>query len=502
MEQYVMGIDVGTGTSKGVIIDEQCRIVRMEQISHAMDNPAPGFFEMDAEEIWWGDVCRLSRSLLAESGIAPEKIRAIGISALGCDCVPVDENGKALMKAILYGIDSRAQKEIAYLNEYYGDEAERVFGHEICTSDIAPKILWIKRNRPEIYEKTAKFLTASSFICAKLTGRYVIDRYLAEDFRPMYDLQNDCISQEGCGILCRPDQMADLADATEISGTITKEAAQVTGLCEGMAVLTGTGDSGAEAVGTGVFRPGDMMVQVGSTAYFVCLSDHLIFDGRVWPGTFIIPGVYSICAGTNTAGTLTQWLAKELFRDITDDEEGRRFSEMAGSISGIPAGSDGLMVLPYFAGERTPIGDPNARGLVIGLTLSHTREHLYKAALEGIAYSIDQHVKLIEEDGVKVNKIMMVGGGTKNSAWLQIIADVLGREIHTAGVTIGAAFGDALMASLAAGFYESWEMLSQVVKPAVTYRPDPAASAVYEKHKDLFVKLYIDNREHMHYLAR
>ena len=162
----------------------------------------------------------------------------------------------------------------------------------------------------------------------------------------------------------------------------------------------------------------------------------------------------------------------------------------------------GLMVLPYFAGERTPIGDPNARGLVIGLTLSHTREHLYKAALEGIAYSIDQHVKLIEEDGVKVNKIMMVGGGTKNSAWLQIIADVLGREIHTAGVTIGAAFGDALMASLAAGFYESWEALSQVVKPAVTYRPDPAASAVYEKHKDLFVKLYIDNREHMHYLAR
>lgn len=139
--------------------------------------------------------------------------------------------------------------------------------------------------------------------------------------------------------------------------------------------------------------------------------------------------------------------------------------------------------------------------MYIGLTLSHTREHLYKAALEGIAYSIDQHVKLIEEDGVNVKKIMMVGGGTKNSAWLQIIADVLGREIHTAGVTIGAAFGDALMASLAAGFYESWEALSQVVKPAVTYRPDPVASAVYEKHKDLFAKLYTDNREHMHFLA-
>lgn len=155
-----------------------------------MENPATNVFEMDAEKIWWGDVCKISKQLLEKSGISAEQVKALGISALGCDCVPVDQNGNALCKAILYGIDSRNHEEISWLNEYYGEEAVNVFGHEICSSDIAPKILWIKNHLPEVYEKTYKFLTASSFLTGKLAGRYCIDRYLAEDFLPLYNLEN------------------------------------------------------------------------------------------------------------------------------------------------------------------------------------------------------------------------------------------------------------------------------------------------------------------------
>ena len=504
-QYYVMGIDVGTNETKGVLVDEGCQIITYTAVPHGMDNPAPNVFEQDAEEIWWKDVCRVSRMLLEQSGVEAESVKALGISALGCDCVPVDEKGNALCKAILYGIDCRSHEEIAWLNEYYGEDAAKVFGHAICSSDIAPKILWIKNHLPEVYAKTSKFLTASSFLTAKLTGRYCIDKYLAEDFLPLYDLENNCVNEEGCRLFCRPDQMAEILAATDVAGEITKEASELTGLAVGTKVLTGTGDSGAEAVSTGVFQPGDMMVQLGSTCYFVCLTDKLIQDDRVWSGTFIIPDTYSVCAGTNTAGTLTRWFKEKLYFDKEENEKqggAPAFQVMAESIRQIPTGSDGLMMLPYFAGERTPLNDPFATGLLIGLDLSHTREHMYKAALEGIAYSIDQHVQLMEDNGIPVKKIMAVGGGTKNEPWLQIIADVVGKPVYTSEVTIGAAYGDALMASLKAGFYESWEELSRVIRPAKTYVPDQEAAAYYQDHKELFAKLYETNKSAMHVLSK
>lgn len=505
MNRYVMGIDVGTNETKGVLLDENCHIVADAAAAHGMDHPAPQVFEQDAEEIWWKDVCNISRMLLKKSGIDPENVKALGISALGCDCVPVDQDGNALCKAILYGIDSRSHEEISWLNDYYGEAAAGIFGHPICSSDVAPKILWIKNHLPEVYEKTYKFLTASSFLTAKLTGRYCIDQYLAEDFRPLYDLEHNRVDEEGCQLFCRPDQMAEVLAATDIAGEITEKASKLTGLAVGTKVLTGTGDSGAEAVSTGVFRPGDMMVQLGSTCYFVCLADKLISDERVWPGTFIIPGTYAVCAGTNTAGTLTKWFRDSFYTDrIEEEQKGgvSAYQAMAQGIEDIPAGSGGLMMLPYFAGERTPLNDPFARGLCIGLNLEHRREHLYKAALEGVAYSIDQHVKIMEENGIEVKKIMAVGGGTKNEAWLQIIADVLGKTVRTSRVSMGAAYGDALMASLSAGFYQDWNELAEVIEPEKEYVPDPKNAAYYEEHKELFSRLYEANQSFMHTLSQ
>ncbi len=501
MASYFLGIDVGTNESKAVLIDAACRVVTFASEGHSMMNPHPGWFEHDAEEDWWGSFCRLSRRVLDDSGISPKDIGCVGLSALGCDCVPVDEHCNALCNAILYGVDSRSHEEVDWLTEYYGAEVQERFGHPICSSDISPKILWIKNHRPEVYAKTAKFLTGSSYLCAKLTGKYTIDKYLAEDFMPLYDLEQNCVDQEHCHLFCRPDQLADVKYATDIAGGVTAKAAAQTGLAEGTPVLVGTGDSGAEAVSTGVFQPGDIMVQMGSSCYFVYLSDHLVEEERLWPGTFIIPNVYATCAGTNTAGTLTKWFRDEIYSDLKDAEAAggmNAYAAMAQAVEHIPAGSDGVVCLPYFAGERTPINDPFAKGMFFGLNLNHTRAHLYKAALEGIGYTIAQHFDILEEDHLPVKKIMAVGGGTKNRVWLQVVADILGRPICTAKISFGAAFGDAIMAALGGGAYHSWAELEQVIEPAEIIQPNPEAHEVYQRQRVIFDALYQNNQALMH----
>ena len=321
----------------------------------------------------------------------------------------------------------------------------------------------------------------------------------------MYDRETWEIDEEHCGYFCRPDQMAEVLAATDIAGGVCERAAAETGIAAGTPVLVGTGDSGAEAISTGVFRPGDMMVQLGSTCYFICLADRMIDDARLWPGTFIIPGTYGICAGTNTAGTLTRWLRDELYRDAVAAERagGRNAYEvMAEEAAAVAPGADGLICLPYFAGERTPLNDPAARGTFFGLTMGHTRGHVVRAALEGIAYTVAAHVDILErEHGLPVNRILAVGGGTKNPVWMQAIADVCGREILTAKVTVGASYGDALMAALAGGACASWDELAERVGQGSIIKPDASAHELYASRRHIFDELYQRNRDLMHELG-
>ncbi|MPM63974.1 Xylulose kinase [bioreactor metagenome] len=306
-----------------------------------------------------------------------------------------------------------------------------------------------------------------------------------------------------CATYCRPDQLAEIRHATDIAGYVTEKASLETGLHTCTKVLVGTGDSGAEAVSTGVFRSGDVMIQMGSSCYFICLCDHPVNEPRMWPGTFIIPGTYALCAGTNTAGTLTRWFRDEIFGDFSEAEHDggvNAYEKMAAAAEKVPAGSNGLVCLPYFAGERTPINVPFAKGVFFGLTLSHTRAHLYKAALEGIGYTIARHFDIYEEDSISVNKIMAVGGGTKNRIWLQVIADILGRPVCTAKVTFGASYGDAIMAALSGGAYKDWDELAKVIEPDLVIQPDMQAHEIYNLQRHVFDELYERNMDLMHEL--
>ena len=501
---YFMGIDTGTNSSKGVLIDEQGTIIAEHQTEHAMTNPHPGHYEHDAEKDWWGDFCIISKALLEKSKVDPKDVKAIGTSALGADCLPVDENCKPLRKAILYGIDARATDEMEELTKMYGPEQiKKWYGRPLCSSDVMPKILWIKNKEPEVYAKAHKFITASTYLTAKLTGNYVVDKFLGlASFNPLYNA-DWTPNEEYCKPICRTDQLAEIHDATDIVGYVTKKSSEETGLAEGTPVLTGTDDSGAEAISVGVVSPGKMMVQIGSSIYMILGTKELIDDDRLWREEFIVPGLCDISAGTNAAGSLTKWYRDTFFQDAVADQKNggnNAYQTMMKGVDEIPAGSEGLITLPYWAGERTPINDPQAKGIVFGLTLAHTRAHMYRSALEGVAYSINQQLILMKNHNVPIDQIFVTGGGAQNDLWMQIIADVTGQEINLPLITVGASFGDALMAGSAVKYpgFETYDSLLKFIKPSKTYKPNMANHEIYKKCQKVYDSLYESTKELMH----
>lgn len=501
-KKYYLGIDTGTFETKGVLVDETFAVVETFAAKHGMENPQPNFFEHDAEAVWWHDFCVVSKGLLQKTGIDPKAIIGVGASVLGCDCLPVDENCKPLRKAILYGIDARSQKEIQWLTEYYGEEKVlELFGHPLCSDDVATKILWIKNNEPEIHKKAYKFLTGSSYITAKLTGNFVIDQFLAKAaFRPLYRDADGGINPSECGLYCRPDQLAQTKEVTDLAGTVTAQAARETGLAEGTPVIVGTGDSTSEAVSVGIVEPGSVMFQFGSSLFFYYCADRPVNDPRIHSGNFTVPGTYSVSGGTNAAGTLTRWVRDVFYPDFLEAQEQGGKDAYQAMAETLPPSSEGLVILPYWAGERMPINDPKAKGLIFGLTLDHDRRHIYRAALEAIGCSMNQNVKLIEAVGLPVDSVTVVGGGTKNRAWMQIVSDILGKPIHVPAVTIGASYGDALMAAVGIGNLSNFSALKQVIRPGYIVSPDMAAHEAYLKTQSLYDRLYLANKDLMHEL--
>ena len=501
MGKYYMGIDIGSFETKGILMDERFEVAASHSVGHTMENPAPNCFEHDAEAVWWHDFCAVSRALLTKSGVSAGDIAGVGASVLGCDCLPVDENCRPLRKAILYGIDARSQAEMDWLTGYYGEAGvlER-FGHPICSDDVAAKILWVKNHEPDVYARTYKFLTGSSYITAKLTGNYVIDQFLAKAaFRPLYR-EDGSINSAECGIYCRPEQLCECRVVTDLAGYVTDEAARETGLLPGTPVITGSGDSTSEAVSVGITEPGDVMFQFGSSLFFYCCSDHPVTDPRVHGGNYTVPGMYSVSGGTNAAGTLTRWVRDNFFPDLVAAQSAGGPDAYGAMMDYLPESSLGLVCLPYLAGERMPINDPAAKGVLFGLTLEHNRGHIYRAALEGVACSLWQNVRLIEDAGLPIARITAVGGGTKNTAWMQIVSDVTGREVAVPAVTVGASYGDALMAALGTGRLKSFSELKSVIRPGRVYRPDETAHAGYATLRRVYDGLYPATRELMHLL--
>ena len=492
---YTLGIDIGTFESKGVIADEGGRIVAQAATPHRMIVPRPGWAEHRAEEDWWGDFVILTRRLLAESGIDPAAIAAVAASAIGPCMLPVDAAGAPLMNGVLYGVDTRASAEIAELEATIG--AERILarcGNALTSQSVGPKILWLRRNRPEIWARMARILTSTSYITFRLTGAYAIDHYTAANFSPLYDIGR----QEWCfdlADICPPEALPQLMWSTEIAGRVTAAAAAETGLAEGTPVTCGTIDAAAEAVSVGVRAPGEMMMMMGSTIFIILVTDRALGDARLWHAPWLFPGERAAMAGLATSGTLTHWFRDQFARDLPKDGA---FATLAAEAEATPPGARGLICLPYFSGERTPIHDPQARGAFFGLDLTHGRGEMYRAVLEGIAQATRHVTDTYAEAGAPPARVVAVGGGTKNAVWLQATADLTGLRHEVCRTSVGAAYGDAFLAAVAVGMarredIDRWNPVAHAVEPVA--RPE------YARQYPLFRALYDQTREIAHALG-
>ena len=501
-----MGIDVGTYQSKGVLTTLEGEVVATEVRSHELIIPRQGWAEHHAEQVWWEELCSLTQALIASSGAQANEVKALACSAIGPCLLPVDSDCRPLREGgILYGIDTRATAEIAELEARWGKEVifERC-ANELSAQSVGPKILWLKKNEPEVYRKAHKFLTSTSFMVARLTGEYVIDHLTGVYWAPCYDFNEHRWSQSYSEGIVDIERLPRLAWSSEIAGTVTAAAAEATGLVEGTPVTVGTADAAAEALSVGVTRPGQLMLMYGSTLFFIEVQDRPIMDRRLWATPYLFEGSTSLAAGMSTAGALTTWFRDTLAPDLVAAEASGReaaYAQLTNEADRVPAGSDGLMVLPYFSGERTPINDPRARGTFFGLTLKHTRGHLYRAVLEGVGYGIRHHLDIMEEIGAWPTELIAVGGGTKSELWLQIVSDICGLPQKLPSITIGACYGDAFLAGLGTNLVHGVEAIHHWLRDVRTIEPNPKTQRLYQQYAPLYRELYAQTSGIMHALG-
>lgn len=500
---YLLGFDCGTYESKGVICDLRGRIKATASEKHLLLMPRPGWAEHDPLGEWWCDFVVITRRMLAESGINASEIAAIGISTIMAGIVPVDDEVQPLRNAILYGIDTRSVGQAEKLNALIGEEKVRSVSGAACTAEsFGPKILWIKENEPEIFAKTKHFTIASGFLTARLTGNFAVDKYSVTGAQPLIDAKK---MQWGelCGYVCPASLLPEIRRTTDIVGRVTRAAAGETGLAEGTPVICGTTDGGSEAVSIGVVEPGDAMIMYGSTAFINRLSSEPPRNSAVWSGPYVLEGLCANAAGMATTGSLTRWIRDSFAKDLLEKEKSggpNAYDALFKEAADVPPGSDGLLVLPYFQGERMPVQDPKAKGVIFGLNLRHSRGHIMHAALEGVGYGLSQIFDLYREAGLPVEKATAVGGGARNPQWVQIVSDICGITQTIPQTTIGAAYGDALLAGLGIGAIASPSEIKKMNRPQAVFEPNRDNDHIYAKYKAFYGELYKNNKTIMHQL--
>jgi xylulokinase len=485
----LLGIDMGTGSTKGVLVDTSGSVIASKSIAHSMSLPRPGWAEVDAEALWWREICQISSALMAEvpTGSA---LAGMCVSGVGPCLVLCDDNLTPLRPAILYGIDSRATAEIDSMTEEFGEAniLERA-GTLLSSQAVGPKIEWVRRHEPRVFERATGWYGSNSYVAAKLTGEYVLDHHTASQCDPLYATRDFDWNRPWAERVCGHLPLPRLVWPGEVVGTVTAAASEATGVPAGTPLAAGTVDAYSEAFSVGVRRPGDQMLMYGSTMFLVQVIDEYYSDPTLWTTAGVERGSLALAAGTSTAGSLIGWL-----QSVTG---GASFDDLTAEAQDVPPGSEGLLMLPYLAGERTPVFDPQARGVVAGLTLRHGRGHLFRAAYEGISFGIRQILERLDDAHTGLRTVA-VGGGLNSPIWAQAVSDITGRPQLVAEQGVGASYGDALLAAIAVGLVPpetDWAKIAREITPRAENR------ALYDDLYGTWLELYPATKEQVHRLA-
>ncbi|UPL13865.1 FGGY-family carbohydrate kinase [Microbacterium galbinum] len=483
-----LGVDVGTSSTKGVLTASDGTILATATRAHDVSRPRTGWVEMDAA-IWWDEFASIARELIAAHPDA--EISAVGVSGMGPSILLADENDEPVRPAILYGVDTRATAQIERITADLGvDEITRVGGSVLTSQAGGPKIAWIAEEEPDAWARARRLFMPASWLARKLTGAYVLDHQSASQVSPLYDIENERWHAPFWGRYATAIVQPRLAWAGDIAGTVTAQASEITGIPAGTPVITGTIDAWTEAVSVGAHEVGDLMLMYGTTMFLVATGEETLRTPSMWTTAGAFPGTRNLAGGLSTSGALTAWLA-----DLTDADYPQLLAEAEAS----GAGARGLLVLPYFAGERTPIQDPDARGVIAGLTLEHTRGDLYRAALEATALGVRHNVETMRAAGADIRRIVAVGGGTQGRLWLQVVSDVTGLVQEVPATTIGASYGAAFLAAVATA--DEPPLITEWNPVTDTITPNDDLRATYDTLFDRYVRLYSATADVVHELA-
>ena len=493
--RYLIGIDVGTTGAKTILIDEQGNLIASSLIEYPLHTPKPKWAEQDPAD-WWHGTVESIKNVLAESKVKPDDVSGLGLSGQMHGLVLIDKNHDVLRPAILW-CDVRTTEQCHYITEKVGKE---LLVKSTCNPALegftAPKVIWVRDNEPEIYEKAYKMLLPKDYVRFLLTGEIASEVSDAAG-TILFDVRNRKWSQE---VLDRLEISSDLMppcyESIDVCGRITPKVAEMTGLKAGTPVVGGGADNACTAVGNGIVVTGKTSASIGTSGTMLTPMDTPEVDPDLRAHTFChcVPDKWYIMGVMLSAGGALRW-----FRDTLADKEielaGQRgvdpYQIIDEEAAQVDPGCEGLVFLPYLIGERTPHGDANAKGVFFGLTLRHKKEHLVRSVMEGVTYGMRDSLEIIKNLGLDVGQITATGGGGKSAFWRQMQADIYGAEVVTINIAEGPAFGAAIMAGVGAGVYNSIEEATdEIVEVTSSVQPIEDNRKIYEEYYQTYRSLY------------
>ena len=485
--QYILNVDVGTSSIKTSLWNDKGESVAEACVANQINHPFPLWAEINGEQ-WWLNVAQTIRDVISQAGIHPEEIAGIGIDAIGWALFPVDKQAKPLAPAMIW-LDRRSSAETAWLkNLPEANDLLKLDANPLDEAYITPKLVWLKRNQPQVFDTAYRFLEATGFFVARLTGEFICDSSQAYGYH-FFDIRKGQWDAQAAQIIGIPlEKMPRICSSTEIVGTVTAQAALETGLRAGTPVIAGCLDAAVGALGSGVTRLGQTNDQGGQAGGFGISLEQVIVEPRLILSPYVIPGQYLLAAGTVGGGSLG-WFrdqfgqVEETIAPLIKQNAFELFSQQA---SQSPAGSNGLIFLPYMAGERSPLWSNVARGVFFGLSYTSSRADMLRSMMEGNAFAVYDNLKIAEAHGVKVSEFLGSGGATKSSIWCQIKADVYGRPFVVAQRADGGMGGNSLglfaLTAYAVGLYDSvGDCVNRLLCKRQFYEPDPHRHALYDE---------------------
>ena len=490
---HLIGIDVGTGGSRAVLIDAAGKITAAATVEHEpFVSPQTGWAEQDPRD-WWRASAAAIQAAIRQANIPAEEIKAVGLSGQMHGSVLLDESDQVLRPALIW-CDQRSAEQCRKLTSTVGaDRLIELVSNPALTGFTLPKLLWVRDNEPETWDRVRSVLLPKDYVRFRLTGDKATDVADGSGTLLLNVAKRRWSDEMLAATEINPGLLPQVYESQDITGSVSQTTAAETGLLPGTPVIAGAGDQAAGAVGLGIVRPGMVSATIGTSGVVFAATNNPALDpkGRVHTFCHAIPERWHVMGVTQGAGLSLRWFRDQFGVRPNDKIAGDPYDDLTAEAARITPGAEGLLWTPYLMGERTPHLDPDARAALVGLTASHTRAHVVRAILEGVAFSLKDSFEILRELKVPCTTVRLGGGGARSPLWRQIQADIYGQAVEIMEAEEGAAYGVALLAGVAAGAWPNVEAAcDQVIRTRERVAPDPEAVKVLDRQYRSYVAIY------------